>query len=130
MSPVYVDSSALVKLVVSEAESDALRRYLDTADQPISSILTTIEVARAAGRVAPGSGAEVAAVLDSIAIVSLDARIAAKAAGLLPASLRTLDAIHLATAMEFGIELSAFVCYDERLATAARGLGLAVVAPG
>jgi hypothetical protein len=130
VSPVYVDSSALVKLVVNEAESEALRRYLDTVDQPISSILATIEVARAAGRVAPGPGAEVGAVLDSIAIVSLDARIAAKAAGLVPASLRTLDAIHLATAMEFGTELTAFVCYDERLAAAARDLGLAVVAPG
>jgi predicted nucleic acid-binding protein len=129
MSPVYVDSSALVKLVVSEAESDALRRYLDTADQPISSILATVEVARAAGRVATGSEADVAAVFDAVAIVSLDARIAARAAALAPASLRSLDSIHLATALELGSELSAFICYDERLAAAARDLGMMVVTP-
>jgi len=129
MSPVYVDSSALVKLVVSEAESEALRRYLDKAEEPISSILATVEVARAVGRVATGSEADVVAVFDSVAIVSLDARIAATAAALAPASLRSLDAIHLATALELRSELSAFVCYDERLAAAARDLGMMVVTP-
>ena len=129
MSPVYVDSSALVKLVVSEAESEALRRYLDTSEEPISSILATVEVARAVGRVATGSEADVVAVFDSVAIVSLDARIAATAAALAPASLRSLDAIHLATALELRSELSAFVCYDERLAAAARDLGMMVVTP-
>jgi uncharacterized protein len=130
MSATYVDSSALVKLVVSEAESDALRLYLDAAGPLASSVLATVEVARAAGRVAPASEAAVAAVLDGLAIIGLDERIAARAATLGPSNLRTLDAIHLATALEFAGELAAFVCYDERLSAAASGLGMAVVAPG
>jgi uncharacterized protein len=129
VSATYVDSSALVKLVVREAESDALRRYLDAAGPLASSILATIEVARAVDRVAPGSAEAVAAVVDGLAIIGLDDRIAARAAALGPSTLRTLDAIHLATAMELGAELTAFVSYDERLSAAARELGMAVVAP-
>ena len=129
MSPVYVDSSALVKLIVDETESDAIRLYLGSAGPLTSSILATVEVARAVARMAPDSTAEMAALLDALVVVAFDARIAARAATLSPAGLRTLDAIHLATALELGDELTAFVCYDERLAAAARDLGIPVVAP-
>jgi predicted nucleic acid-binding protein len=69
------------------------------------------------------------AVLDSLVIVGLDSRIATRAAGLAPASIRSLDAIHLATALELGADLTAFVCYDDRLSAAAAALGLQVKSP-
>ena len=129
MSPVYLDSSALVKLIVREAETDELGRYVDSAGPLTSSILATVEVPRAVARVAPEAAAAVAAVIARLNILAFDGRVAARAATLSPASLRTLDAIHLATALEFGDELTAFVSYDERLSAAARNLGLPVVAP-
>jgi uncharacterized protein len=130
VSATYVDSSALVKLIVSEAESDALRQYLEAAGPLAASILATIEVARAVRRVAPEFQATTALALDTLSIVGLDDRIAARAASLGPSTFRTLDSIHLATALELGAELTAFVCYDKRLSAAARELGLPVVAPG
>jgi uncharacterized protein len=129
VSPTYVDSSALVKLVVREAESDALRQYLDSAGPLSSSILSTVEVSRAVARVAPESVAAVKTLMETLALVGFDARISARAAALAPASLRTIDAIHLATALEFEGEVTAFVSYDDRLSAAARDLGLPVVAP-
>ena len=129
MSVVYVDSSAIVKLVIWERDSDALRRYLSSAGQLTASILAVVEVARAVARVAPGSAAAAAAVFESLTVIGLDARTAARAGSLGPAGLRTLDAIHLATALELGPELAAFVSYDERLSDAARAKGLTVIAP-
>lgn len=129
MSVVYVDSSALVKLIVRESESDALRRYLSSAGPLTSSILVTVEVSRAVARVAPDAGATVTSVFEGLNVLAFDARIAARAAALDPAGLRTLDAIHLATALELRDELTAFVSYDDRLSTAAREMGLPVVAP-
>ncbi len=129
MSPVYVDSSALVKLLVREAESDALRRYLSSAGPLTSSILATVEVARAVARSAPDSSAAVAAVFETLSVLAFDARIAARAAALSPAGLRALEAIHLATALELADELAAFVSYDDRLSAAARDLGMPVVSP-
>ena len=130
MSPAYVDSSAIVKLVVREAETDALQRYLTSAGPLASSILATVEVSRAVSRVASESAGATAAVFEVLNFMAFDARIAARAAALPPVSLRTLDAIHLATALELGHELTAFVCYDDRLSAAARDLGMSVVAPG
>jgi predicted nucleic acid-binding protein len=129
VSPAYIDSSALVKLVVREAETDALRRYVDSAGPLASSILATVEVPRAVARVAPEATLALAAVIDKLNTLAFDARIAARAAALSPASLRSFDAIHLATALELGDELTAFVCYDDRLSAAARDLGLPVAAP-
>lgn len=129
MSPVYVDSSALVKLIVDEPDSGALRLYLNSAGPLASSILATVEVGRAVARTAPDSNAELEAVLHALVVVAFDAQIAARAAALNPATLRTLDAIHLATALELRDELTAFVCYDDRLSAAARDLGMPVVAP-
>jgi len=129
VSPVYLDSSALVKLIVREAETDELGRYVDSAGPLTSSILATVEVPRAVARVAPEAKPAVAAVIGRLNVLAFDGRIAARASALSPAGLRTLDAIHLATALELGDELTAFVSYDERLSAAARNLGLPVVAP-
>ena len=129
MSPAYIDSSALVKLIVREPETDALRRYLTSAGPLASSILATVEVSRAVARAIPESTAAMADVFEAVNVLAFDTRIAARAAALRPASLRTLDAIHLATALELAGDLSAFVSYDDRLSAAARDLGLPVVAP-
>jgi predicted nucleic acid-binding protein len=125
----YVDSSALVKLVVKEPESAALRSYLSSAGPLVTSILATVEVPRAVARVASNAGALVTAVLGTVTVIAFDRAIAGRAANLGPAPLRTLDAIHLTTALELAGELDAFVCYDERLSAGARALGLRVVAP-
>ena len=130
MSPAYVDSSALVKLIIDEVDTDAMRAYAASATALTASILATVEVARAVGRVAPESTGVVVALFETLNVLAFDARIAARAAGMGPSGLRTLDAIHLATALELGDELTAFVTYDDRLADAARDLGLPVVSPG
>lgn len=129
MRATYVDSSALVKLVVYEAETEALRKFLASSDQMTSSLVTRVELSRAVARRLPEAGAVAQALLESVVIVGLDARIATRAAGLAPASVRSLDAIHLATALELGADLTAFVCYDDRLSAAATALGLQVVSP-
>ncbi len=129
MRATYVDSSALVKLVVVEAETGALRKFLATSDQMTSSLVTRVELSRAVARRLPDAMAAAQAVLDSLVIVGLDSRIATRAAGLAPASIRSLDAIHLATALELGADLTAFVCYDDRLSAAAAALGLQVKSP-
>jgi predicted nucleic acid-binding protein len=129
VSVTYVDSSALVKLIVREAETDALRSYLGSAGTLTSSILATVEVSRAVACVAPESKVVMAAVFETLAVVGFDARIAARAAALALAGLRTLDAIHLATALELADDVTAFVSYDDRLSVAAHELGLPVVAP-
>ena len=120
----------LVARLVREAETDELGRYVDSAGPLTSSILATVEVPRAVAMVAPEAAAAVAAVIGRLNILSFDGGIAARAATLSPAGLRALDAIHPATALELGDELTAFVFYDERLSAAARNLGLPVVAPG
>jgi hypothetical protein len=125
----YLDSSALVKLVVQEKETEALRQFLATSDQMTSSLLTKVELSRAVTRRLPDAGPVAEALLEGVVIVAFDARIAARAAALTPANLRSLDAIHLATALEFGADLQAFVCYDDRLSAAASALGLPVVSP-
>jgi predicted nucleic acid-binding protein len=125
----YADASALVKLIVHEPETAALRRFLASAGTLTSSLLAMVEVPRAVARRAPEARQVMEAVLGALSVVTFDARIAARAASLAPASLRSIDAIHLATALELGDDLTAFVSYDDRLSAAAVALGLPVVAP-
>ena len=130
-SVVYLDSSAIVKLVVPEPESSVLRRYLQLRDERVASELARVEVFRALRR---GHGADPATlrraeqVLDGIALVALDEPVLGAAGILEPEQLRSLDAIHLATALSLeGLE--SLVTYDQRLLAAAAGAGLAVAAP-
>jgi len=124
----YVDSSALTKLVVAEAESAGMMRWVIESERLASSRLGVIETRRAAAR-RGHDASQLERVLRSFTVLEIDAVVAAAAATVRPASLRTLDAIHLATALGLGDELEAFVTYDERLAAAARALGLPVVSP-
>ena len=127
---IYLESSALVKLVVSEPESAVLRAYLTGQRSRVSSQLTRVEVLRAVRRAnRPETTLRRAEwALKGIPLTPLDARILAQAASLDPPRLRSLDAIHLATALSID-GLDAFVTYDHRLADAAREAGLAVASP-
>lgn len=127
---VYLDSSALVKLAVHEAESDALRAHLRRTKRTwISSALARTEVLRAL----LGSGGEAIAagrgVLARCEFVRINDRILNAAAILLPPEIRSLDAIHLATAQLIRNEIREIITYDDRMAGAARLMGLRISAP-
>jgi predicted nucleic acid-binding protein len=125
----YLDSSAIVKLVVAEPESATLRRYLRRRRPLISSALARAEVARAllpVGEPAVRRGQEVLARLE---LVRVSDRILAAAGALQPVDLRTLDAIHVATALELGGDLARMVTYDERMRAAAQAAGCLVAVP-
>ncbi|MGI8631779.1 MAG: type II toxin-antitoxin system VapC family toxin [Solirubrobacterales bacterium] len=121
-----------MKLVVAEPESDQLREHLaDPAGEAVTSALSVIEVSRAVGRSAlgPAAPARTEAVLAAVDLREIDSDVVAAAARLEPADVRSLDAIHLATALELADELDELVTYDRRLADAARTHGLRAVAP-
>lgn len=125
----YLDSSAIVKLAVREAESAALRRYLRRKQPLISSALARTEVLRAllpAGETAIARGKRV---LRSLDLIRVNDRILNAAGVMKPEGLRSLDAIHLATALELGDEVRALVCYDDRLTAAATAAGWKVASP-
>jgi predicted nucleic acid-binding protein len=127
---IYLDSSALIKLVHHEPESKALLSWLVAQRLPaVSSVLAEVEVERAIRRAAPAALPAVPAVLSTVFLFEIDAAIRRGAAVLADPLLRSLDAIHLATALEFGSELQAFVAYDSRLLTAANAKGLTAVCP-
>jgi hypothetical protein len=126
----YIDASAAVKLVVEEVETDALRRWIqDIEGQLITSDLTRTELIRATRRVVPDRLGRAHDVLDALEIVGLPSKLFRQAGLIEPRSLRSLDAIHLAAALELGDELDGIVTYDDRLADAANQLGIPVVAP-
>jgi predicted nucleic acid-binding protein len=133
---VYIDTSALVKLVVREAESDALERALPDLGELATSAITTIVLARAVARARADGTAEVAddytilALLAALAEVPLDVEVRSAAASLTPIELRTLDAIHVASALTLADDLAAVLAYDKRLQDAARSRGITVLAPG
>ena len=128
----YLDSSAVVKLVQRETESDALRRFLrrHRADQLVTSALARVEVVRAMLVGGPSALAQARRQLSRLDQIVLSAEVLDRAATLAPAvQLRSLDAIHLAAAQIVGADLRAVVTYDRRMADAASDLGLAVEQP-
>lgn len=129
---IYLDSSALMKLVRREAETDALGAWLQQRPEhvAISSELGRIEVLRAARRAGAPVLAEARAVVGDLDLIPLDSAVQDVACEIGDPALRTLDALHLASALLLGDALTAFVAYDDRLAGGARAAGLAVVTPG
>ena len=127
----YLDSSALVKLIAPEAESAALIAFAGAWPERVSSQLARVEVLRAMRRAAASAAARRRAedVLARIALIRIDDAVIAAASDLGPADLRSLDAIHLATALSLGAELGVFVSYDGRLLEAAKKAGISAVAP-
>ena len=129
MAATYLDSSAIVKLAVREPESNALRRYLRRRRPLVSSALARTEVLRAllpGGKDALDRGRGVLSGLD---LIRVNDRIVNEAGTVLPMELRSLDAVHLATAQLLGDDLGTLVIYDDRLAAAARHLGYRVAGP-
>ncbi|OHU98198.1 type II toxin-antitoxin system VapC family toxin [Mycobacterium talmoniae] len=131
---IYLDTSALVKLIRDEAESQDLADWLDErVDIPwITSVLTEVELPRAIRTVAPEGLAAVPAVLDRLDRFEIDTVVRATAAAYPDDKLRSLDAIHLATAQtaSAAASLTALVAYDHRLRQAATNLGIPIAAPG
>ena len=128
----YLDSSALVKLVQRETESDALRGFLRqrAADQFVTSALARIEVLRAVFAGGARALEQARRQLSRIDLIVLSTDLLDRAATLLPTvQLRSLDAIHLAAAQIVGEELRAIVTYDRRMAAAAGDLGFVVEMP-
>jgi predicted nucleic acid-binding protein len=126
----YLDSSAFVKVVVEEAESAALRTFLSARGaHRVSSALLRTEALRAVRHLGPEALATVREGLRRVDLVGIDDRILDAAGTLEPGVLRTLDAIHLATAMAVGDDLEAIVTYDDRMLGAARLVGLPTATP-
>ena len=123
--PAYLDTSAFVKLIRSEPESDALRSALSTSEL-VSSALLTLEGLRAAARYDKLAVERAGIALAAITLLPIDEAILDAAAQLHPPALRSLDALHLATAQSLAGELDTLYCYDKRLAHAARTLGLPI----
>jgi predicted nucleic acid-binding protein len=129
--PVYVDSSALLKLVLSEPERPALEQVLSRWPDRISSVLLPIECRRIVLRA--GNPPEVVDRLEKelsgVTLIRLEEAVQTLAGAIGPPRLRSLDAIHLASALSIGDDPEAFVTYDDRLADAARAVGLNVLRP-
>ena len=126
----YIDTSALVKLVVREPETDSLRDWLaETPRDPVTCDLARTELLRAVRRVAPDLLVQARMVLDLVTITDVTTAVFEAAGRLDPAILRTLDAIHVAAALDLGDDLEGMVTYDERLAQAAEQNGIRVRSP-
>ena len=126
-----MDSSAIVKLVAPEPETDALIAFLSTDPERVSSALASVEVCRAVQRVGGVEGLfrRAREVLSRISLIRIDDPVLRTAAELDPHTLRSLDAIHLATALSTVEPVAALVTYDSRLRDASRLNGIAVESP-
>jgi predicted nucleic acid-binding protein len=129
---IYLDCSALMKLVRAESETEALQEWLALRpEQPVvTSELGRVEVLRAARRIGGRVLAEASLVVGDLDLVPLDRAVQDLACEIGQPLLRTLDALHLASALLLSEQLTAFVAYDQRLTSAARAAGLVVVVPG
>jgi predicted nucleic acid-binding protein len=126
----YLDTSALVKLVIAEPESPALRAWLLEAERDaVSCDLARAELLRAVRRAAPDRAVQARVVLDSITLLEVTTSTFEAAGRLDPTILRTLDAVHLAAALALGDDLESIVAYDDRLIQAAGLNGVPAISP-
>jgi hypothetical protein len=128
---IYLASAAVVKLVHAEAESPALRAWLGERAETgwVSSVLVEIESLRALARYAPEAATRLHPVLDQIDLIDLSPRVRILAQTVRPVTVRTLDAIHLGTALSIRRSLTSFATYDKRLLDAAVAAGLPADSP-
>jgi uncharacterized protein len=127
---VYLDTSAFVKLVIPEPETDALVTALTSKVRLVASEILEVEALRAARRAMGDTGAITARTqLAGVRLLPLTAQVRKRACELEPDTLRSLDAIHIATALDLGERLTCMYAYDTRMAGAASEAGLLVHAP-
>ena len=129
---IYLDSSALLKLLHDETESDELAAWLAArAGTPVvSSELAKVEVIRACRRINPATLTQATTLLASLDLIPLSGTVIDEAANIGATTLRSLDALHLASALAIQAQLTAFIAYDHRLAGAASIAGLELLTPG
>lgn len=132
---IYMDTSALTKLLIAEAETPELREWLtaqiDQGENAATSSLGRVELMRTVARYGDiGQADRARYLLDGLDILPLTEPMMTLAESLGPATLRSLDAIHLAAAAYFEQELTAFVTYDRRLLDGCRDIGLTAASPG
>jgi predicted nucleic acid-binding protein len=125
----YLDSSALVKTVLTERDSEALAAWLEGKDRLVACELVRVEVVRAVRASDPTAFVRATEAVGMPDLIALDDQLYDEAALLDPPSLRSLDSLHLAAALSLGEDLAGVVTYDDRLADAARKRGLVVVSP-
>ena len=128
---VYLDTSAFVKLFCEEEHSDQLRAWLGSRREDlVASDLLRTEALRVARKISPQATLLARQFLEAVSLVLVSSDICERAAGLDPDIMRSLDAIHLATALALGDRLTAVVTYDSRMAEACSTYGLRIEAPG
>jgi len=127
----YLDTSAVMKLVRPEAETVALRQWLEQQpDLPwVASSLIEVELVRAVRVADPAHLVHIPTVLARLEMLEIDGIVRGNAAAVLPPTVRSLDAIHLATALEIAADVTAVVTYDKRFGEAAEAAGLTWAAP-
>ncbi len=125
----YLDTSAYVKLPLAEPERDALRAELGRWEGYVSSAFLSVEAVRACARYGPQYANQAQAGLAGLALVPVDDKVMAVAARLEPNSLRSLDALHLATALSLGADVGVLIAYDQRLLEAANEYDIETVQP-
>ena len=125
----YVDSSALVKLVIPEPESAALRVELARWQPHVVSAIARVEVVRACTRVDERARPVAEDVVGALDLIAVEGEVLDAAARVEPSALRSLDAIHLASALLIGDALGVVIAYDERLLAALRSAGLRTATP-
>jgi predicted nucleic acid-binding protein len=128
---IYLDAAAVVKLAHAEPESAALRAWLDERAETgwVSSVLTEVEAFRALARYAPEAAGRLHRILDQIDLIGMSPLVRLLGQTVRPATVRSLDAIHLGTALSFRFGLTSFVTYDKRLLDAAAATGLPADSP-
>jgi predicted nucleic acid-binding protein len=132
---IYIDTSALTKLLIAERETPELQAWLatqsDQGESAATSALGRVELMRVVARYGePGQSERARYLLDGLDILPLTEPVIALAETVGPSTLRSLDAIHLASAAQIEQELTAFVTYDHRLLEGCREVGLATASPG
>ena len=132
---IYMDTSALTKLLIAEAQTPELRTWLtaqiDAGDSAATSALGRVELMRTVARYGDTGHVDRARyLLDGLDILPLTGPMMTLAESIGPATLRSLDALHLAAAAYFEQELTAFVTYDHRLLNGCREIGLTTASPG
>ena len=127
----YIETSAFVKLLADEEYSTQVRDWVRGADaEYVSSDLLRIEALRSSRRRSPQVVKAAREALSAVGLIRLTSEICEVAAHLDPATMRSLDAAHVATALSVGDDLEGVITYDRRLSEACASLGLNVVSPG